>query len=73
MQTDNTWQKYTEEQVEACNAFCAGYIDFLSKGKTERECVKEAIRRADYEKNVVEKRRRRRIRAAIFMGRGRAA
>lgn len=40
MQTDNTWQKYTEEQVEACNAFCAGYIDFLSKGKTERECVR---------------------------------
>jgi aspartyl aminopeptidase len=35
----NTWETYTKEQVEACNTFCQGYLDFLSEAKTERECV----------------------------------
>ncbi|MBQ1489812.1 MAG: aminopeptidase [Eubacterium sp.] len=39
MEGKNTWEKYTEEQVAECNAFCADYMDFLSEGKTERECV----------------------------------
>lgn len=41
MQKDNTWETYTEEQVNACTNFCKGYLDFLSDCKTERECVKE--------------------------------
>ena len=39
MQKDNTWTKYSEEQAAACDSFCLKYMDFLSKGKTERECV----------------------------------
>ena len=33
------WEKYTPAQVKACHEFCKGYLDFLSNGKTERECV----------------------------------
>lgn len=44
MQKDNTWKKYTESQAAECDRFCKGYMEFLSKGKTERECV-EIIRR----------------------------
>ena len=39
MQKDNTWLKYSDEQAAECDSFCLGYMDFLSKGKTERECV----------------------------------
>jgi len=35
--------KEAPEQLEAAHAFCEGYKKFLNKGKTERECVKEAI------------------------------
>ena len=35
--------KEAPEQLEAAHAFCEGYKEFLNKGKTERECVKEAI------------------------------
>lgn len=48
MKLQNTWEKYTDKDVKACNDFCVGYMDFLSQGKTERECV-EIIRR-DIEK-----------------------
>ena len=34
--------KEAPEQLEAAHAFCEGYKKFLNKGKTERECVKEA-------------------------------
>jgi hypothetical protein len=47
MQKDNTWKKYTDSQVAECNRFCKGYMDFLSEGKTERECV--AIIKRDIE------------------------
>ncbi len=35
----STWENYTSVQVKACHEFCKGYLDFLSNGKTERECV----------------------------------
>ena len=35
----STWEKYTPAQVKACHEFCKGYLDFLSEGKTERDCV----------------------------------
>lgn len=35
--------KKAPEQKEAAYAYCEGYKDFLNKGKTERECVREAI------------------------------
>lgn len=36
--------KEAPEQVEAAAEFCEGYKKFLDAGKTERECVTEAIR-----------------------------
>ena len=39
MEQKSTWEKYTPAQVKACHEFCKGYLDFLSDGKTERECV----------------------------------
>lgn len=44
-----TWEfpniaKDAPEQREAAEAFCEGYKAFLDKGKTERECVKEAVK-----------------------------
>lgn len=48
LEKDLLWEtphiaKEAPEQVEKANAFCEGYKDFLNKGKTERECVKEAV------------------------------
>ena len=39
MENQNIWLKYDDEARAACEAFCAGYIDFLSTCKTERECT----------------------------------
>ncbi|WP_294371987.1 aminopeptidase [uncultured Clostridium sp.] len=39
----NAWTKYTSKQVEEIFDFCDGYKNFMSKCKTERECVKEII------------------------------
>lgn len=39
MEAKNTWHDYTKTQLKACEEFSKGYIDFLSEGKTERECV----------------------------------
>ena len=40
MESKSTWEKYSEEKIEACYKFCEGYKDFLSNCKTEQECVK---------------------------------
>jgi aspartyl aminopeptidase len=37
------WDKYTQEDMGKIFAFSEGYKDFMSKCKTERECVKEFI------------------------------
>ncbi len=39
MDNKKTWLQYDEDQVSACMDFCEGYKDFLSNGKTERECA----------------------------------
>ncbi|PKK40604.1 putative M18-family aminopeptidase 1 [Clostridiaceae bacterium JG1575] len=36
------WDRYEKTSLEACDAFAKEYIDMLSKGKTEREFVREA-------------------------------
>lgn len=46
MKKDNVWKTYTGEQLEELNALALRYRAFLDQGKTERECVKEAIRLA---------------------------
>lgn len=39
MEFKNTWETYTEKQLKETDLFCADYMKFLDKGKTERECV----------------------------------
>ncbi len=41
MQKDNSWELYSDAQIEECDRFCEGYMDFLSRCKTERECVRQ--------------------------------
>ncbi|AGX44030.1 aminopeptidase [Clostridium saccharobutylicum] len=45
----NAWNKYNGKEVEEVFDFCEGYRKFMSKCKTERECVKEVIRLAKAE------------------------
>ncbi len=49
MYAKNAWQNYSSEDRKALEAFAADYRKFLDGGKTERECVKEAV--ADAEKH----------------------
>lgn len=46
MYRKNAWEKYTEKEQAAVMAFGEGYKDFLTKGKTERACVKQALQMA---------------------------
>ncbi|WP_160690715.1 aminopeptidase [Clostridium sp. C2-6-12] len=39
----NAWNKYSSKEVEDIFNFCEGYKEFMSKCKTERECVNEVI------------------------------
>ncbi|GAA0078298.1 aminopeptidase [Clostridium sp. CTA-5] len=43
----NAWNKYDEKGIEEIFDFCEGYKNFMSTCKTERECVKEAIKMAE--------------------------
>lgn len=47
MDNKNTWESYTKKQMQQCDDFCRGYMDFLSNGKTERECVDLIIEDAE--------------------------
>ena len=47
MERKNAWLSYTEADEKELEETCAGYREFLDKGKTERECVDEIIRRAE--------------------------
>lgn len=49
LQEQLTWKfphigKEAPQQVEKAARYCEGYKEFLDKGKTERECVKEAVK-----------------------------
>ena len=44
---ENEWEKYTEKQKKEVFAFSDEYKKFMSRCKTERECVKESIRIAE--------------------------
>lgn len=50
----NAWSKYDENGVAEIFDFCEGYKSFMSKCKTERECINEAITLAEKEgyKNI---------------------
>ena len=43
----SVWSKYTDEEKIQLENLCKGYIDFLSRCKTERESVNDAIAAAE--------------------------
>ena len=47
MSKENAWNTYTPQQLEELGALTEAYKSFLDAGKTERECVKEAVRLAE--------------------------
>lgn len=46
MYKKNAWAAYDEAQLAQVEAFSKRYVDFLNRGKTERECVAEAVKQA---------------------------
>ena len=46
MERKNAWLSYSETEDNQLAQLCKGYREFLDKGKTERECVKEIIEQA---------------------------
>lgn len=46
MYAKNAWEKYNETQIKEIMDFNEGYKNFITKGKTERLCVKEAVKKA---------------------------
>ena len=43
MERKNAWAKYDEQGLARIEAFAKGYCAFLDAGKTERECVAQAV------------------------------
>lgn len=43
----NAWNKYDDKKIKQIFDFCEGYKTFISSCKTERLCVKEAIKLAE--------------------------
>ncbi len=46
MERKNAWKDYTKEQLAELEDVCTGYRKFLDAGKTERECVVQAVQMA---------------------------
>lgn len=46
MERKNLWESYTEEQVKELEVLCESYKKYLDLGKTERECIREAVKQA---------------------------
>ena len=46
MERKNLWESYTEEQVKELEVLCTSYKHYLDAGKTERECIREAVKQA---------------------------
>ena len=46
MERQNLWEVYTDEQVKELEGVCENYKKYLDKGKTERECISEAVKLA---------------------------
>ena len=43
MERKNAWGTYSEEDLAKLDAIAKSYADFLDNGKTERECVRQAV------------------------------
>ena len=46
MERKNLWNAYSDAQLKELETFCDSYRNYLDIGKTERECVREAIKLA---------------------------
>ena len=46
MERKNAWKTYDEADLDALERLAAGYVDFISENKTERECAAAAVRMA---------------------------
>lgn len=55
MYSKSIWEKASNQKIEAIMNFCEGYKNFITVGKTERICVKEALKEAESKgyKNLV--------------------
>ena len=47
MERKNAWLSYGKKEENELEKICKGYLKFLDKGKTERECVKYTIKLAE--------------------------
>lgn len=47
MKENNAWNTYSEKHLKEIEALSADYINFLSEGKTERECTELLVRMAE--------------------------
>ena len=47
MERKNAWKSYDENNKKELEILCKEYREFLSAGKTERECVKQIIAQAE--------------------------
>lgn len=47
MERKNLWETYTEEQLQELQQVTDSYKTYLDKGKTERECIREAVSMAE--------------------------
>lgn len=47
MERPNAWKSYTKKDLKELESLNQSYIDFLSAGKTERLCVKLAVKMAE--------------------------
>ena len=47
MEYEKIWKKYSQAELKKLEKLNADYIDFLSNGKTERECVDQIVNMAE--------------------------
>lgn len=47
MERQNAWKSYTKKELKEVNKLSKEYREFLDRGKTERECVKQAVSMAE--------------------------
>ncbi|EJU19383.1 aminopeptidase [Mogibacterium sp. CM50] len=47
MKDKNVWNSYSPAELEALDKLSKGYIDFISEGKTERECTDLLVKMAE--------------------------
>lgn len=49
MEKKNTWELYNDKQLKEVEKFSKEYMDFLNKGKTERECIDIIVNKIEAE------------------------